>query len=102
MQYWLSISSHREGFIGVIIVEAESEQHALKKAYEVSPGTIERACQVKGCMIENHEEKWLNRLIVKPEIDEIGDSIYQNPITGERSDDPRSGTSKISRSETNP
>ena len=75
MQYWLSLSSHTKGFLGVIIVEATDEHAALIRAIAIAPDTVAQACQIKGMELqEPYEPHWLNRLIVKPEIDTIAES----------------------------
>jgi hypothetical protein len=74
MQHWLSISSHKLGFLGVIIVEANDEKEALVKAMDIAPNELANACNIKGVVTEGYDDKWLNRLITKPEVYEIGES----------------------------
>jgi hypothetical protein len=74
MQHWLSFASHRHGFLGVVIVEAESEREAVAKAISIAPDAAALACGIKGQPVEGYEPKWLNRLITKPEVAELGES----------------------------
>jgi hypothetical protein len=77
-QYWFTFSSHIHGFLGVVVVEAEHPVRAMEKAAEIAPEATEQACAVAcALLIDPLEEKWLNRLIVKPEIDEIGEPCTQ-------------------------
>lgn len=75
MQHWLSFSSHRLGFLGVVIVEAPTEEAAVAKAINIAPDAAALACQITGGPVEGYDAKWLDRLITKPEIDEIGERV---------------------------
>jgi hypothetical protein len=73
-QYWFTFSSHRYGFLGVVVVEADHPDRAMEKAADIAPEATEKACTVAcAVLIDRLDEKYLNRLIVKPEIDEIGE-----------------------------
>lgn len=77
-QYWLSFASHKEGFLGVVIVEAEDEIAALREADRIAGKDItSKACGISGGIVSGFEPKWINRLITKPEIDEIGEITTQ-------------------------
>jgi hypothetical protein len=73
MQHWLSFSSHLHGFLGVVIVEAPDENSAVAKAIGIAPDAAAKACTITGGPVEGYDTKWLDRLITKPEIDEIGE-----------------------------
>jgi hypothetical protein len=76
MQFYMSLASHTLGFLGVIIVEAENPSDALTKAREITPDVMSAACEIKGGVVTKpYEAKWLNRLITKPEVFEIADSV---------------------------
>lgn len=70
-QFWLSFSEPA-GFKGVAIVEADSLPEALQKTWdlEINPGGSVSAIQIDPS--EHYGPEWLNRLIVRPEINEIG------------------------------
>jgi hypothetical protein len=73
-QYWFTFSSHVHGFLGVVIVEAEHPDRAGEKAAEIASEVVGKACTIVGAiMIDRLPEKYMNRLIVQPEIDEIGE-----------------------------
>jgi hypothetical protein len=77
MQYWFSLASHIEGLLGIVIVEADSPTEAITKVREIAPEAVKNACGIEGLALpgSSYDEKWLNRLITKPEIYEIGESV---------------------------
>jgi hypothetical protein len=78
MQYWHSLSSHTHGFIGVVIVEANNPLEAGTKVYEIAPDAFDKACEIAVVECpEAYDSIWLDRLIVKPEIDLISYSTLK-------------------------
>jgi hypothetical protein len=73
-QHWISYASHRDGLLGVVIVEAAGVSEALSKGREIAPDAASRACGIEAYVVAGYDAKWLNRLITKPEINEIGES----------------------------
>jgi hypothetical protein len=92
-QHWLSFSSHKLGFLGVVIVEAEGEIQAVCKALQIAGEVGGLACGITGGPVEGFEPKWLNRLITKPEIEEVGE-IVPTPtgVNWSVRDEPELGT----------
>jgi hypothetical protein len=74
-QHWISYASHRNGLLGVVIVEAEGVSAALSKGREIAPEAASRACGVQAYVTAGIPAKYLNRLITKPEIYEVGESV---------------------------
>lgn len=75
MQHWISYASHRDGLLGVVIVEADGVVDALSKGREIAPEAASRACSIEACVTAGIPKKYLGRLITKPEINEIGESV---------------------------
>ena len=74
MLYWFSLASHTQGFLGAVIVEADSPSDGLTKVREIAPEAVSNACDIRGWATAGIDPKYHNRLIVKPEILEVGES----------------------------
>ncbi len=66
--YWLSFAEET-GFLGVVIVQAESYDQALQKAWEleINPG----GNVLGGLMVEVPSEKWHDRLLNRKMLKEM-------------------------------
>jgi hypothetical protein len=62
------MSSHREGFLGVVIVECDSPLEAFSKVKEIAPEQLAKSCAINHYIGDGIEAKYLNRLILNPEI----------------------------------
>ena len=75
MQHWLSFASHMKGFLGAVIVEAQTPKEALTKARRIAGDQLlAETCSIQGQVTSGIPDKYLNRLITKPEIYDIGES----------------------------
>jgi len=78
--WWLSFSdpTKTRGFLGVVITEADSITAALTKInlLKLNPGGEMVGVEVP---TSRTYDKYLDRLIVRPEINEIGENTMKEP-----------------------